>query len=258
MQLQQLQKDFVFSLHNDSSHPILSHIQSHKKVPPTTQFSIYQSSIIGRLQKALQSHYPVCCQLVGTDFFFAMATAYIRQTPSYSHDINYYGATFPEFIADFPPAQSIPYIADVARLEWAWLNILTAPEADEFDFQKLAAHDEEGAGQLIFQLPPKSTLLTSPYPVHTIWETNQKGYVGETAITLEENKNYYYFIWQKQFEIHIDLLTAAQWQLLTWISENRLFAEICEKAMKELPKINLPELLPIYIQSGWIANFVIE
>ena len=45
---------------------------------------------------------------------------------------------FPEFLARFPPAASLAYIADVARLEWAVNRALHAPDAAPLDVARLA------------------------------------------------------------------------------------------------------------------------
>ena len=62
------------------------------------------------------------CRLVDKDFFAYAAYKYLREHPPHSRCLVEYGADFADFLARFAPCQDLPYLADVARFEWA-LNI---------------------------------------------------------------------------------------------------------------------------------------
>ena len=113
LSLHELQKQFSSSLKNDDG-AISNYISN------PSHFKIYQNSILGTLQKALKEIYPVCLKLVGDEFFLDMVTIYINENPSFSPDLNEYGATLPNFINQFKPAETLAYLSDVTKLEWAW------------------------------------------------------------------------------------------------------------------------------------------
>lgn len=252
--LQKLQNSFLDAL-NQTDPPFLLHIQPNAKVAPATQFSIYQNSILVRFQRALKDIYPVCQQLVGDEFFLAMASHYIGNTNSRSADLNDYGADFADFIDNFPPARSLPYLGDVARLEWAWHRIAGATDQNSFDFVKLAACYEQAGEALVFTLPSRCTLLASPYPVHSIWEINQKNYQGNDSISLSDGEQYYFFIWRDQYELRIDILTTLQWHILGLLKQEIALGRICEQAADIDASLDVPALFATWVQSGWIAGF---
>jgi hypothetical protein len=97
--------------------------------PSATRFAVYRNNVVLGLIDALKAAFPVVCALVGEDFFAAMARAHAVETPPASPVMHDYGADFPAFIARFAPAASLPYLADVARLEWAWVEAYHAAEA---------------------------------------------------------------------------------------------------------------------------------
>ena len=174
LSLYNIQKKFIAALHDEkNTHAIFSYIKPTAKLSAHEHFSIYKNSIIGTLQKTLQAIYFVSNKLVGDDFFIAMTNCYTAETSSYSPDLSNYGATFADFIAGFSPAQSLPYLVDVARLEWAWHQLFGAADNPIIDFQKLAACYTTAGDNLVFLLPNSSSLLHSPYPIHRIWEVNQ-------------------------------------------------------------------------------------
>ena len=61
--------------------------------------------------------------LVGEEFFRAMAQIHVRAHRPRSPLMFEYGDELPDFIAGFPPAADVPYLADVARLEIAWSRV---------------------------------------------------------------------------------------------------------------------------------------
>lgn len=254
MSLLNLQKKFLTNIQTLTDKTFLDNIQARKHITPTEQLAIYQNSITGRFQKILQSTYPVCEKLVGRDFFLRMINDYITAMPSCSKDLNEYGNSFASFIATFAPAQNLVYLADVARLEWAWQCLDSAPNATVFDFQKLAARNaNDDIETIIFLLPPHSTVLTSPYPIHRIWEVNQDDHTDKT-VRLEIGQTFYYLVWRTPEQKRIDLLTQTQWQVLNWIQQALPFGQLCETAQAQA-NVVMPELLPDLIKNGWIVDF---
>jgi hypothetical protein len=253
--LLQLQEAFVSGLNNPANALFLQEISPHAKVLPQVQFTIYRNSILGRFQKALQDIYPVCHRLVGHDFFMAMATAYIEQTPSHSPDLNEYGQLFADFILAFQPANSLPYLCDVARLEWAWQRLTGAPVDLCFDFDALTSCYEQIGESIVFALPPRSTLLTSPYPVHHIFEANQKDSQDSPTIFLESNQRYCFLIWRKQHELRIDCVDFSEWQILNWLQSGYTLGELTAEAAILYPETDIAALLSHWVAQGWIANF---
>ena len=84
---------------------------------PASRFAVYRNNVHSALINALAAAYPVARQLVGEEFFRAMAGLYVQAHPPISPLISEYGSTFADFIQAFEPASSVPYLADVARLE---------------------------------------------------------------------------------------------------------------------------------------------
>jgi hypothetical protein len=107
-------------------------------IAPDARLNIYSNTCAGNLVGALRISFPAVRKLVGDDFFEGAALVFIAAVPPKSAYLNAYGAEFPEFLAQFPPASSVPYLADVARLEWAVNVALHAEDAPVLDAAKLA------------------------------------------------------------------------------------------------------------------------
>lgn len=132
------------------------------------RFSVYRNNAASTLIEALGDNFPLCRALVGERFFDAMAAVHMREHPPRSPILFRYGDTFPDFAAAFPPAAGVPYLADVARLEWAWLRAFHATDATPLAAAALGDFPSERLGELRVSLHPALALISSPYPIVSI------------------------------------------------------------------------------------------
>ena len=86
--------------------------------PVRERLALYRGNVHAAWEKALANAYPVVRALVGEEFFSALARAYGRAYPSSSGDLNRFGAMLGTYVHDFPHTRSLPYLSDVAALEW--------------------------------------------------------------------------------------------------------------------------------------------
>lgn len=145
------------------------------------RFSIYRNNVHRAYIDALADAYPVVARLVGDSFFEAMAKEYYLAAPQPAVSLALYGAGLADFIEDFPPAQSLPYLADVARLERAWLEAYNAADAPPLDPATLAAFGDS-LPTLCFVGHPACRLLSSSHPVLSIWRANRQDSTGPATI----------------------------------------------------------------------------
>ena len=133
------------------------------------QLAIYRNTMTSVLTNALRLSYPAVERLVGTKFFAAAAERFIERHLPPSACLDDYGAEFPEFLARFPPAATLAYLGDVARLEWGVNRALHAPDADALDLARLGQLSEADRGRVCFLPHPALSLAYSDYPVDQIW-----------------------------------------------------------------------------------------
>lgn len=133
------------------------------------RFAVYRNNVYASLIDLLAGRFPATVKLVGDEFFRAMTREYVERAPPNSAVLLLYGAEFPNFIAAFPPASSVPYLADVARLELAWHQAYHAADGEPLSQVALAALGSR-VEDVAFSFHPSTRLVRSQYPVVTIWE----------------------------------------------------------------------------------------
>lgn len=149
--------------------------------PADPGLAAYRRSILGARSGALAAAHPVTQRLVGEAFFAEAARRYALSTPSSSGDLHAYGKDFADFLEAYPYAQGLPYLPDVARLEWAVHECSHASDGEGFDVASLAAVPPRDLESLRFTLHPAARLVASPHPVLAIWEANQADRDGTPA-----------------------------------------------------------------------------
>ena len=92
------------------------------------RFAIHRNTVFVGLIETLRSTFPVIGRLVGEDFFRAAARAFAADHPPKSPVLAEYGEGFAGFLEEFEPARELPYLADVARLEWLRNLAFHAPD----------------------------------------------------------------------------------------------------------------------------------
>ena len=71
---------------------------------PASRFAVYRNNVQGSLINALADSYPVVRQLVGDEFFRAMAGVFVQSHPPHSPLMSDYGRELADFISEFEPA----------------------------------------------------------------------------------------------------------------------------------------------------------
>ena len=141
--------------------------------PDARRFAVYRNNVAVGLIAAIEARYPIARRLVGDEFFRATARAYIAGEKPRSAVLIHYGATFPDFIARFEPAREIPYLADVARLENAWVEAYHSWDAPPMTLAALAEIDPAQFDALRFSAHPAARLLRFAHPAASIWAAHQ-------------------------------------------------------------------------------------
>lgn len=170
----QTQNQFAGAL-LDAERTVPQAVSSHTARTPQKRFAVYRNNVIVGLSEALRTQFPATERVVGTEFFAALARVYVSSEPPRSPVMMNYGERFPGFIERFAPAAEIPYLADVARLEFARTQAYHAADAAPLDADAWQRVDADRLADLRVILHPSLRIIRSAFPVVTIWSMNSGG-----------------------------------------------------------------------------------
>lgn len=137
--------------------------------------AIHRHHILSSLARVLATTFPTVQALVGEDFFRQTAQAFVAREPPRQPVLAEYGAAFPDFLATYAPAAGLPYLADMARLDWALNVAFYSERGPRLSAADLSAVSPERLATRSMLLAPGAALVRSRYPIGLIWRASQPG-----------------------------------------------------------------------------------
>lgn len=142
---------------------------------------VYRHHVAHSLGSALAATFATVHALVGEAFFRSMAQGFFGQTLPVQPVLAEYGAEFPAFVAGYEPARSLPYLVDIARLDWVLNVAFHSPAGRRLAAADLALIAAERLPSLSLAVPDGATLIGSRYPLDRIWNASQPGAPADTV-----------------------------------------------------------------------------
>ena len=206
--------------------------------------------------KALSAAYPVIRQVVGAEFFHALAREYQRGTPSTSGDLFDYGAAFAPFLATFEHTRDMPYLPDLAQLEWAAHRAYGAADGAAWDPATLMAVDGDDQGAIRFEWSPGTAVIESAYPIVRIWTIHQPGFDAEFAVDwgIAERA----LVARDGFAVTVGALTAGEAAFMARSLGGASLADASSAALQADAAFDLGALLARAIGANLIGGFTLS
>ncbi|WP_417487193.1 putative DNA-binding domain-containing protein [Maricaulis sp.] len=142
-------------------------------VSDASLLAIYRNNVARAAIEALRAAYPAVNRLTGDQFFSPMAKAYWQDHPPRTRTLTLYGAGFADHVRRYEPASSLPYLADIARLDRVWLEALHAVDVEPCQARTIAAMPPQDVPVLAPGLHPSVRILHLDWPVYDVWEAHR-------------------------------------------------------------------------------------
>ncbi|MEO1112848.1 MAG: DNA-binding domain-containing protein [Pseudomonadota bacterium] len=218
------------------------------------RFNVYRNNVVASLCEALQQSFPAVESLLGEDYFKALARAFVAEHPPASPVLMWYGAEFGDFIGTFPPLQAYPYLADVARAEWAWLQAYHAADTVPLDPGEIGTIAPDDVGNIRFEMHPACRTLQSAWPVWDLLRANRFDPAAEIAIDLEVPQSI--LITRPEFEVELMLLRPGGDVFVTALANGVTLAEAAAAASGHSEAFSLSDSLSDCLANGVFTTLV--
>lgn len=150
------------------------------------RLGLYRGNYLVHMTAALNASFPVIAALLGNTCFEAVARTYGQAQPPVKGDLAWVGENFAAFLAGFEPLAYLPYLPDLAHLEWQLARAYAAPDippVKTYDLNALVAPDIDAA-RLQIRAACGLTWLRSAWPVLAIWRAHQLPDAASTEAAL--------------------------------------------------------------------------
>jgi hypothetical protein len=253
MQLHELQQTIARSILADRPEALAA-IVREDGLAFDKRLQVYRNNTIISLTEALRATYPVVAALVGEKFFGFAAKAFISGDPPQAPRLAEYGGGFAAFLATFESARTLPYLADVAALEWAMNEAHHALDDVALTPQDLSTVPQENAPSIVLELRRSCRLLQSKYRIDRLWQAHQP---GGSLQDLAIDGDCHLLVYRPQDDVEMMTLDAVGFALLSRIGEGATLEAAYETAAGIDPVFDLSGALGIHLTRSVFGSYAV-
>lgn len=229
---------------------IAGHIDG-RQIAAEARLAIYRNTYTATLTRALRLTYPAVDRLVGSEFFDGAAMDFVHGRPPSSAWLDDYGAAFADFLGGFAPAASLPYLADVARLEWAVSRAIHAAGCTPLSIAAIAACDAADHVRIRFTPDPSLSLIRASHPADRIWRAViDEDDAAMAAIDLADGSSYLR-VQRREHGVDVDRLDPTAWAFTDALCGGQPLGS----ALAAHPALDASHLLADLLMRGCFTDF---
>ena len=216
--------------------------------PAPKRFNVYRNNVIVSLMDAVEQTFPAVQAMLGEEYFRALAQAFVVAHPPQSPVLLWYGEAFAGFLESFEPLRAYPYLADVARIEWAWLEAYHAADAMPLDPALLSTVSSDELAGLTFKLHPAVRTIASPWPVFSLAANNRFATADAFEVELSEAQSV--LITRPYLDVELRLLRPGALRFLESLELGATLSSAAESAMAGHEDFDLGATLGDFLDTG--------
>lgn len=199
-------------------------VREHGTLGAAARIEIYADMYRARLVDVLREDFPRVCALLGDETFAAVAERYLARHPSRQPSVRHLGHRFAGHLAveNLPH----PFLADLAHLEWARVEVFDAPDPEPLRLADLAAIAPADWPALTLRPIAACRIVSSAWPVHEIWATAGDGDARRAWPAVPTRIR----VWREEWSVSHAAMGAIEAAAFGVLQRGVPFAEICAAA----------------------------
>jgi len=225
-----------------------------QRVPVAMRLAIYGNAYRSRLIETLEAHYPALLALLGAEEFAALGSDYVHAHDSSYASIRFYGGELGAFLTSHPDCAARPWLAELARFEWAMAAVFDALDATPIAVQALAQIAPENWAALGFELHPAVRQLDLLWKVPALWSalTSARPPPAPEA----EVHPVPWLLWRRDLQIFYRPLAVLEAEALAVVREGGSFGALCVALCSALDEAQAPARAAAYLRE-WVESGMI-
>jgi hypothetical protein len=216
-------------------------------VSPQRRLAVYRNNVQYALYRVLEGNFPATRRVAGEQPFRAAAHDFLRHHPPAQPQLHAWGGDLVGFLREHPATGAMPWLADLAGLEWAREWSYYAADAPVLEPSALAALPEDRCPALRLLLHPTARLIASPWPVYGLW-------LGKGAVPPQPAAEHVLAV-----RPHMEVLTlplgVGEHALLAALCDGAELADAAEAAAEREPALELMRVLARHLAGGTFTAF---
>ncbi len=195
--------------------------------PGQERLSVYAEGYEIRFRDGLAEVYEAVRWVIGEVHFSELSKAYSAKYPSHNYNLSFVGEHLPEFIESYSLTKELPFLPDLAKLEWLICEAFHAFDRTPLDVTSLSQISPESMSQAVFIFQPSVSWINSSWPILDIWNS-RKGSKDQSNIRIKDNPQSV-MVYRHEFRVECKLLNGWQTLMLEGLLGGLDLESACEK-----------------------------
>jgi hypothetical protein len=214
------------------------------------RLDVYANMYFFRIRDVLRDYFPSLAAALGDDGFHNAVTDYLVAYPPEHPSIRHAGARLPAFLDGHAPSSGRPWLAELARLEWARLQVFDAADAPLVTLEALRALPPDDFAALPLSLIPAHALVQTRFAADELWKDPARESSAGPERTL--------LVWRRDLRAVHRPIEKLELDALALAAASRPFGAVCDLVMERVPVDDAPrtafELLLRWVSDGLLSQ----
>lgn len=212
-------------------HPERTELPEALLVPPprgsiAERVGVYVNGYPARLQDSLSETFPALAHLIGHVATAELTQRYRHALSQHSYNLNDVGAELPAFLRRDELTARLPFLPDLAELEWAVATAFHAHDKTPLDPTSLAEWTLDDWAHAVLRFQPSVTLRSSQWPIRDLWETRETP-LAEIDLTVADRPQWV-LVHRANLQVHCDVIDDNETRALAALIDGRPLGEVTE------------------------------
>ncbi len=215
------------------------------------RLGVYYEAYRLRLLEILRDDFKGLCALMSADAFESLGLRYIDAHPSHYPSVRQFGRHLAEFLAAGSDYAEQPYLAEMARFDWARGLAFDAADGDVLTLDELGALPSEDWPELTLRFHPTLQRSQFAWNIVSIWRAiNAEEPIPQPA---RFDKPEPWAVWRRGVTVYWRSLSDDEAVAMDAFADGRTFAEVCTVLCKWLDAEAVPARM-----AGMLNQWVTE
>ncbi|HEV2169646.1 MAG TPA: DNA-binding domain-containing protein [Candidatus Binatus sp.] len=195
-----------------------------ERLSAAARVDIYANMYFYRILDALKEDFPATRAVLGDDNFHNAVTGYLIEYPPTEPSLHYCGRYLAEYLDDQPIREGAPFVADLARLERAIVEVFQGLGGEALDSEALRAIAPADWAAMKLGLQAAAQILALEWRVSEIVRAVEEN----RAWTPAERGPVKLIVWRQNSHVQHRELETIEADAIEAVARGESFVEVCE------------------------------
>lgn len=217
---------------SEGSVPAWVELNAQGGEPGETRLDVYTDGYTARIAESLKEVYEAVLHYLGEGMFARVAHDYAATRPSRNFDLGMAGGDFAVFLKSAKVTEKLPFLPDLAQLEWKVARAFHAHDTEPLDPAAMARFQPEDWEHLVFRFRPSVDLFRSSWPVVDLWRARRTP-IAEIDLELA-NRPQCALVHRAGFKVGCEALESEEFKVLEGLKAGRTLGSVCDALAAEI------------------------